>query len=164
MAETGTEIVASNSQQGLTAQQEAFVAALMRGAEPADAAVEAGRPGDETALLLESVVQHAIEARSRALLISSIPTALVEIKHLSRTAAPAHRARIEACRALLAMAGFVPPMRERSKVKNANLAEMDADTLRGLVDQIQGELGARATPVSAPIKRASSLKATDIFD
>lgn len=163
MAETGTEIVASRSQQGLTAEQGAFVAALMRGASAADAAIEAGRPGDEMALMLDSAVQATIEAQSRAVLISSIPTVLVEIIRLARNATAADRARIEACKAALAMAGIVAPVRERAKSKSANLADMNADALRALVDQIQGELGARATPVDAPNKPISTDKRADLL-
>lgn len=163
MPDTGTEIVASNSQQGLSPQQEAFVAALMRGVAPDAAAIEIGRPGEEMALALDPAVQSAIEARARAYLISSIPTVLVEIKSLSLHGAAADRARIEACKATLAMAGFVPPMRERAKQRQANLADMQSEDLRALVDQLTGELASRATPVSAPKRAPSSVEALDIL-
>lgn len=164
MAETGTEIVASRSQQGLTAEQGVFVSALMRGASAEEAAREAGRPGDEMALMLDSAVQATIESQSRAILISSIPTVLVEITRLARNATAADRARIEACKATLAMAGIVAPVRERARSKSANLADMDVDALRALVDQIQGELGARATPVHAPNVQETSPKRAALLE
>jgi hypothetical protein len=160
VTETGTEIVASNSQ-GLSQQQEAFVAALMRGVEAEDAALEVGRPGDATAFLLDPAVQGAIEARGRAMLISSIPTVLVEIRTLAKKATSTDRARIEACRAILAMVGFVPPMRERAKTRQASLADMQTEDLRAFVDQLTGELAARATPVDAPKAKPSPDKEAD---
>lgn len=164
LPETGTEIVASDSQKGLSSQQEAFVAALMRGVDAGAAAIEIGRPGDEMALLLDPAVHSAIEARSRAVLISLIPTVLGEIKNLTRFASATDRARIEACKAVLAMAGFVPPMRERAKQRQASLADMQSEDLRALVDQLSGELAARAKPIDAPKRAASPAKAADFLE
>lgn len=61
------------------------------------------------------------------------------------------------------MAGFVPPMRERAKQRQANLADMQSEDLRALVDQLTGELASRARPVSEPKRAPSSSELADIL-
>lgn len=164
MAETGTEIVASRSQQGLTAEQEAFVVARLDGASTEEALAKAGlEPSARLRVLSDPAVLAALEHGVKAAMRDAAIDAFTTLKHISLTGSSADRVRSDAARTILLMAGHVPPMREKTRHKSANLADMDADALRVLVDQIQGELGARATPVGAPNKPISTDKRADLL-
>lgn len=164
MAETGTEIVASRSQQGLTAEQEAFVSARLGGASLKDALAKAGYAPDAWLRVVgDPAVLAALEHGVKAAMQDAAIDAFTTLKRISLTGSSADRVRSDAARTILLMAGHVPPMREKTKHKSANLADMNADALRALVDQIQGELGARATPVGAPNEPTSSDKRADLL-
>lgn len=165
MPETGTEIVANDSQRALSPQQEAFVEARLRGASTEEALEKAGIPStDWLRIISDSNVMLAFERGIKALAENYSVDAINHLNNIARTGTAQDRARSEAARAVLSIAGHVAPMRERHKAKTANLADMDGEALRALVDQLQGELAARARPVNEPNKASSSGKALPFLD
>lgn len=159
MAETGTEIAAG----GLTAQQEAFVAARMMGKTSEEAMAESGyAPTDLPRILRDSAISGAIESGIRALATHRALDAFHLITQPKRLA-PSDRVAVEAAKAVLAIAGHVGPSRSVARERTTNLADLDSEGLRALVDQLQGELAMRATPVNAPIVRQPSRKAADLL-
>lgn len=109
------------------------------------------------------MVQAALEAGVKALLASYAVDAALCVNGLVGTATSADRVKLDAARTALLTAGHVPPMREKPRARQSNLADMQSEDLRALVDQLTGELASRATPVSAPKRAPSSVEALDIL-
>lgn len=76
----------------------------------------------------------------------------------------ADRVKLDAARLVLGIAGHVAPTRVPVERRHANLADMGSDDLRALVDQLQGELAGRATPVNAPNAASKASKPADFLD
>lgn len=165
LPETGTEIVASDSQKGLSAQQEAFVAARLAGVSTVEAATRAGYGPDEwLRVISDPAVAAALEAGVKAMLVDQAVDASLTVKSVSAKGTAADRVKLDAARFTLMVAGFVPPMRERAKQRQASLADMQSEDLRALVDQLSGELAARAKPIDAPKRAPLSTKAADFLE
>lgn len=159
MAETGTEIAAS----GLTAQQEAFVVARLKGRSTEEAMADAGySPGDWLRILHDSAISAALENGVRAVATHAAVDSMALITGTKRLAS-CDRVAVEAAKAVLAIAGHVGPSRSVARERTTNLADLDSEGLRALVDQLQGELAVRATPVNAPAARQPSRKAADLL-
>jgi len=128
-----------------------------------DAMRDAGYPpADWLRILNDSAISSALESGIRALATHAAVDAILFITEPKRLAS-SDRVAVEAAKSVLAIAGHVSPTRTAARERTANLADLDSAGLRALVDQLQGELAVRATPVNAPIARPSSRKAADLL-
>jgi hypothetical protein len=146
----------NNLAKNLTEQQEKFVHELIAGRRPDDAARAAGYSESFTKhynLLLRSpTIAAAVRiAIAQRLTTEALPLSYATLIELARDNATPAAVRRAAARDLMDRAGFVAPKAIDAASAGADkpLSEMSSDELRGLVDKLESELGARALPVSA---------------
>jgi hypothetical protein len=145
-----------NTQLKLTDMQEKYVDGILAGLRPADAMRAAGyseRMAKEPTLMLRSsIIAAAIKlAVTQRLLSEGLPLAYSVLCELARSPNEPGAVRRAAARDLMDRAGFVAPKAIDAASAGADkpLSEMSSDELRGLVDKLESELGARALPVNA---------------
>lgn len=162
MTDAGTDLVSQAN--GLSAQQEAFVTARLKGRSVEEAMADAGyQPDDWLRVIHDPVIAQAIESGIKALATHSAVDAFMLTRSINNLTS-ADRVKVDAARLVLGIAGHVAPTRVPARERQANLAEMGSDDLRQLVEQLQGELAVRATPVNAPIAPVAPLKVADFLD
>lgn len=154
--------------EGLTDLQNRLVSAVCDGIPPRDAALKAGYANSEsswTALRLPNVCSAIRNEIARRIVVEGAPLGLSVLIQLAKddTVLPAVR---RACaRDLMAMAGHVAPKAAEQGDKGAKpLHEMSSDELRAVVDRLESELAARATPVSAPLDTLQIAKPLNWLD
>jgi uncharacterized protein (UPF0147 family) len=152
----------------LTEQQESFVKEILKGRVPADAYVAAGyspeSAGNGVTLLHSPAIAAAIRfGITMRLTTEALPLAYNVLAELARDVAVPAAVRRAAARDLMDRAGFVAPKAIDAASAGADkpLSEMSSDELRGLVDKLESELGARALPVSAQPMAATKAKPLD---
>jgi hypothetical protein len=139
----------------LTDLQAAFVANYVETGDAHQSALLAGysssvaRTAGTDILRLPHVAQAVALAVQRRL-AASAPMALAVIEELSSNADISPKVRLDASKALLDRAGFVPPRAAVSNVGKVDtpLHEMSVDELKTLAARLENELAERATDVS----------------
>jgi hypothetical protein len=140
----------------LTTQQQSFVREIVAGRRPDDAARAAGYTGDlwskTRTLLHQTSVATAIRLEiNRLLIVEAAPLAYRVLVELASDKAVPSAIRRAAARDLLDRSGFIPPKASSpDSGPEKPLSDMSSDELRGLVDRLESELGARAVPVEPP--------------
>jgi hypothetical protein len=140
----------------LTERQQKFVREVVKGRRPDDAARAVGYTGDIWSavgnLLHQPSVATAIRLEiNRLLTVEAAPLAYNVLVDLARDTATPPAIRRACARDLLDRSGFIPPKAESAlSATEKPLSDMSSDELRGLVDRLESELGARALPVEAP--------------
>jgi phage terminase small subunit len=139
----------------LTDLQAAFVANYVETGDSHKAALQAGyAPATARTAGTEILrVPHVAQAVARAVaqrLAMSAPMALAVIEELSSNADISPKVRLDASKALLDRAGFVPPRAAANNVGKIDtpLHEMSVDELKTLAARLENELAERATDVS----------------
>lgn len=140
--------------EGLTDLQNALVFAVCDGMSPKDAARKAGYAMGESgnaALRLPNVISAIHSEISRRIVSEGAPLGLKILLELGRDPTVPGAVRRACARDLMAMAGHVAPKASEAAPGGSKpLHEMTSDELRGTIDRLESELGARATVVYAP--------------
>jgi uncharacterized protein (UPF0147 family) len=155
----------------LNDRQESFVKEILKGRVPADAYRAAGysEESDHNAnsLLHSPAIAAAIRfGITMRLTTEALPLAYNVLAELARDVAVPAAVRRAAARDLMDRAGFVAPKAIDAASAGADkpLSEMSSDELRGLVDKLESELGARALPVNAQPMAATKAKPLQWLD
>lgn len=106
----------------------------------------------------QSQLRRALQARILGEGAALAVQALIEIVQDADTV---KSTRVDAAKALLAQAGVAAPT-DAGKVE-VDLSSMSRDELMRLANSAEGELAARATPVSAPASQDNADRDLDIF-
>jgi hypothetical protein len=139
----------------LTERQSLFVAFFVESGDAHQAALKAGyspsvaRTAGTEILRVPHVAQSVARAVAQRLAMSA-PMALAVIEELSSNADISPKVRLDASKALLDRAGFVPPRAAANNVGKIDtpLHEMSVDELKTLAARLENELAERATDVS----------------
>jgi Terminase small subunit len=139
----------------LTDLQSAFVQSFVESGDAHKAALEAGyAPATARTAGTEILrVPHVAQAVARAVaqrLAMSAPMALAVIEELSSNTDISPKVRLDASKALLDRAGFVPLRAASNNVGKVDtpLHEMSVDELKTLAARLENELADRATDVA----------------
>lgn len=154
--------------EGLTDLQNALVAAVSEGLPAQEAALKAGYANGDSgwqALRLPNVVNAIHQEITRRIVVEGAPLGLRVLVQLAKDDAVLPAVRRACARDLMAMAGHVAPKAAEQGDKGAKpLHEMSSDELRAVVDRLESELAARATPVSAPLDTLQIAKPLNWLD
>jgi hypothetical protein len=139
----------------LTELQSNFVASFVESGDAHQAALKAGyapataRTAGTEILRLPHVAQAVACAVAQRLAMSA-PMALAVIEELSSNADISPKVRLDASKALLDRAGFVPPRAASNEMGKLAppLHEMSVEELKALASKLENELAERATDVS----------------
>jgi phage terminase small subunit len=148
----------------LTEKQQKFVHEIVKGRIPVDAAREAGFQSGlkEQAFRLMHTPAVAAAIRfeiTRLLTVEALPLAYRVLTDLARDSSVPAAVRRACARDLMDRAGFVTPKApEAAAGAEKPLSEMSSDELRGLVDRLESELGARAVDVTPDSAQHSAQK------
>jgi phage terminase small subunit len=139
----------------LTERQSNFVASFVESGDAHNAALEAGySPATARTAGTEILcVPHVAQAVARAVaqrLAMSVPMALAVIEELSSNKNISPKVRLDASKAILDRAGFVPPRAAANRIDEPekSLHEMSLDELKALANRLDDELAGRAIDVS----------------
>jgi len=144
---------------GLTEQQATFVRHIGAGESPVRAAEMAGYSEGQIAhaLLRNPNVLRAVHIETARLLVADGPTNFKVLRKIRDDETAPKGVRADVAIKLGRLAGHVEPTKA-AETHEKPLSEMTAEELRQYVersqreiDRMEGELAARATPVSAPL-------------
>lgn len=142
---------------GLTEKQAAFVAALVRGSDFAQAEHKAGYMFEARHTLLRLPhVRAAIEQEIRTVLLTEdAPLARQVLHKLVADENTAPRIRVDAAKILLDRAGITPPATAEAAAGDRSIADMTSSQLVAFVAQRQVELERSVLELDARAERAS---------
>jgi hypothetical protein len=153
---------------GLTDQQTVLVLAVLAGKEIPVAASEAGYNSTQAAygaLRAHSVCSAMRTEITKRLTMEGAPLGYRVLVGLARDETVPAAVRRACARDLLDRAGFIPPRAAAAESGDEKpLQDMSSDELRALIDRTESELGARATPINAPINALPALKPMEWLD
>jgi phage terminase small subunit len=139
----------------LTHRQSEFVAAFVESGDAHQAALSAGYAAATartagTEILGIPHVAQAVAQAVRERLVVSAPMALRVIEMLMNNDTISPKVRLDAAKAVLDRAGFVPPRpRNESNSGEKSLHEMSVDELRDMAAKLEDEIAGRAKDVSS---------------
>ncbi len=142
----------------LTAQQARFVRRVVAGCTPAQAAESAMYSCSETSSFasigdyLTSVPQIILAIRAelaRAMRTEGASTSYAFLLDTVRDTAAPRGARVDAAKTILDRAGYIAPKAEAAAPGEKMLGEMTQAELLQVINECEGELAGRATPVNA---------------
>lgn len=157
------------SRQAMPPQYASFALALVKLGCPEAAAISAGYDPSHGRKLerIPAIVEYVRAEVQRRLQVEGAPLGLRVLTEIARdTKAPAG-VRVDCAKTLLSRGGHVEPKAAESQAGEKDLSDMSQDELLGVINQCEGELGKRATPVNAPsgaVIDAISPQVIDIFE
>jgi hypothetical protein len=143
---------------GLSEQQQKFVSALMIGKSAADSAEAAGfHKLSWSQLMAHPAVAAAVHECMQLALQADAPVNLQTLRKIRDDEKAPAGVRSEIALKLMRLAGHVEPTKRDDSDAHRSLSEMTGEELRRYIDRnqeeidrLEGELAARAKPVSAP--------------
>lgn len=130
-----------------------FVICVSRGMTNEAASSEAGfSPSTGSQLVRRPEIMAAIHQEvARLIRVEGAPVAFKVLLDIAKDVTAPKGVRVDAAKTLLSRAGHVEPRAEQAKPDEVPMNEMTQDQLHSLVNQLEGELAARAKPIGAPL-------------